>query len=183
MRVLYSTITFLLILLNTNVGYAAEQKVVFPMSSNDKSLTLEFKGEIYDNKTLLPISDKSTHAVAAFLNVVIKANASGDKSAILNLWTEKDKKVMEPAMSKRAIEHSASLFKNMKSSSLMGYIEYGDYIICYVYHDINNGQGETYLKEYPLKSTPNGYAMTNELSSDTFFSQISYKLGKHIWPR
>ena len=170
-------------LFHTSEGVAAEQKVIFPMSSDDKSLTLEFKGEIYDNKTLLPISAKSTHPVAAFLNDVIKANASGDKSTILKLWTEKDKKAMVPAMSKKALEHSMSLFKNMKSSSLMGYIEYGNYIICYVYHDINNGQGETYLKEYPLKLTSNGYAMTNDLSSDTFFSQISYKLGKHIWPR
>ena len=153
------------------------------MSNKDKSLTLEFKGEIYDKNTFVPISEKSPHVIAAFLNEVIKANASGNKNTILKLWSEKDRKVIEPKMSKRSIQHSMSLFKNMQSSSLMGYIEYGDYIICYVYHDINSGQGETYLKEYPLKSTPTGYALTNELSSDVFFSQISYKLGKHIWPR
>lgn len=179
-----TSFVFIHLFLSSSVFGATEQRIVFPMSKGDKSIVLEFKGEIYDKTTSINISEESTHAIAAFINKVIVSNASGDKKKILALWSDNHKKEIDSAMSDpKTIKRNAALFRNMKSSRLMGYIEYGDYIICYVYHDINNGQGETYLKEYPFISTAKGYVLTNDLSSDIFFSQISYKFAEHVWPR
>ena len=177
-----SLITFILI--SSSVVSATEQKIIFPMSKGDKSIVLEFSGEVYNKTTSINISDESTHAIATFINKLIVSNASGDKNKILNLWSDNYKKEIDLVMSDpKRIERNAALFRNMKSSKLMGYIEYGEYIICYVYHDINNGQGEVYLKEYPIKLTSKGYVLTNDLSKDIFFSQISYNLAQHIWQR
>ena len=79
-----------------------------------------------------------------------------------------------------ALERDASFFRNVKSSKLMGYIEYGGFIICYVEHVVN-GMSKPYLKLYPLAVKGDNIFQTNQLSNDFLFSKIGYELGNYIW--
>lgn len=178
-RLMLTSLSFLFI--STTVLSADKQKIVFPMSKGEKSISVEFSGQIYKPGDHIEITETSNKDIAAFLAKVISSNATGDKQKILSLWSEKHKKSIDSAISNpKVLERNTSLFKNMKSSRLLGYIEYGNYIICYVHHHLN-GQDKPYLKEYPLESKGDDLKLTNDLSNDFFFSQISYKLAEHIW--
>jgi len=61
----------------------------------------------------------------------------------------------------------------------MAVVLYGDYILCYVDHDLK-GVG-SYIKVYPMiKKKGNRIYLSNDLSKDYFFSTLSDQLGKYI---
>lgn len=183
MKTLSFVITSLLVMLplNVNAIEPTTQKITFPMSTKGKSVTLEFNGAIYNKVDAIEVSEKSSNEISRFIQEIIKANASKNKDSILRLWVDKDRSVIDKSMSTEGIlERNASLFRNIKNSKLMGYIEYGKYTICYVMHDVQ-GMASPYLKTYPLIAHNSSYLMTNDLSNDFLFANISSQLGKYLW--
>jgi len=174
-----TSLSFLFI--STTVLASDKHKITFPLSKGEKSISFDFSGEIYKSGNFIEITEKSNNEIASFIAKVISSNASGEKQKILSLWSDRHKDTIDSAMSNpKALKLNTALFNNMKASKLLGYIEYGDYIICYVHHDLN-GKDEPYLKEYPLETKGGALRLTNDLSGDIFFSQISRTLAKYIW--
>ncbi|KJG36573.1 hypothetical protein UA32_16355 [Photobacterium angustum] len=171
------------IIISSNViaKSSTKQTIDFPLNNGDKAIYLSFRGEIYTHEIAELIHITSTNTINAFIAKVIDANINKEPSKILALWDPSERDTMSVAINKpSALARNASLYKNIQNSKLLGYVEYGDYVICYIEYLIN-GMPEPYMKLYPLKIKGDLIFQTNKLSSDIFFSKFSYELGKYIW--
>lgn len=171
------------IIISSNViaKSSAKQAIDFPLNNGEKAISLNFRGEISPRETAEHINITSTNTINAFIAKVIEANINKEPSTILALWNPSERDIISTAINKpSALARNASLYKNIQNSKLLGYVEYGDYVICYIEHLVN-GMPEPYMKLYPLKIKDNLIFQTNKLSSDIFFSKFSYELGQYIW--
>jgi len=176
----------LLLYLFSSVATAVEstkQRISFPMGTPEKPVVIEFYGAIYGSAKAVEVSASSNSGIARFINRVINANASKDKQAMLAMWSDRDKSDIDQLVSRPdLLEKNSALFRNIRSSKLVGYMEYGKYVICYVKHDIQ-GMPKPYLKTYPLVLKGEDYLLTNDLSDDFVFSKLSYNLGEYLWSK
>ncbi len=176
----------LLILLFVGISfnvYALEstpQSIEFQPEKRGGIINFDFDGLILKKEDAIDISSESNDPLIAFLYNLISTNKAGDKKQIISLWQMEEQSRVEAMINQpEMLSRNTSLFKNIKHSKLLGYIEYGDYIVCFIEHDLQ-GVGE-YRKIYPLTRERGQYVQTNGLSSDFLFSQVFYGLGEYLW--
>ena len=158
------------------------QKIDFVAGESGKPISLVFDGLILDKSKSIEITKNHKDPLIVFLNKIVEKNKLGNKKGIVSLWNfDERKKIMEMMSKPRVFEHNTSLFKNIKSSNLLGYIEYNNHVICFLEHELQ-GVG-AYRKIYPLKYDKGNYYQTNSLAKDFLFSKVFYDLGMHIWPK
>jgi len=172
---------YLIISSDVSAESHSRQIIDFPMSNGSKVVNLSFEGEVFTHENAEAIKLSSENPINSFVARVIAANISKQPNKILSLWAHSERDILSQAINKpSALERNASLYKNIQRSKLLGYIEYGDYVICYIEHLVN-GMPQPYLKLYPLIVKGQDIFQTNQLSSDFFFSKVSYELGNYIW--
>jgi len=154
-------------------------------NSGKNVMTFTFTGAIYDEKyTFDYIKEKIDSAQATALESVMyeneRVNKEADKEGILKSWVEKERpRIKELMEDPELFRKNQAFYRNIKSSKLVAAVLHGDYVLCYVNHDLV-GAGE-YVKVYPLVMTKNNQLlMTNDLADDYFFSVMSDHLGKYI---
>ena len=158
------------------------QSIEFQPEKKGGIISFDFDGLILKKEAAIDISHESNDSLIQFLYKVISINKTGDKKQIISLWKAEERGRIEVMVNQpEMLNHNTSLFKNMKHSKLLGYIEYGDYIVCFVEHDLQ-GVG-AYRKIYPLTRERGQYVQTNGLSNDFLFSQVFYGLGEYLWAK
>lgn len=163
-----------------------EKKVVFtPFGGAGNGVSFHFNGEIYDEKyTYEYIKDRIAASKATPVEVTLyefyEAFLNDDKDKILDLWQPKYRGSIKVMLDNPSdYQKNKAMFDNVMSSKLISVIEYGDYYICYVTH-VLRGSGP-FVKIYPmLKNIGGRPVMTNDLSSDLFFSSMSYQIATYI---
>lgn len=179
------TLLFLFFISINFNAYALDSKaqsIEFQPEKKGSIVSFDFDGLILKKEDAIDISNESNNPLIQFLYNVISTNKTGDKKQIISLWKVEERGRIEAMVNQpEMLSHTMSLFKNMKHSKLLGYIEYGDYIVCFVEHDLQ-GVG-AYRKIYPLTRERGQYVQTNGLSSDFLFSQVFYGLGEYLWPK
>lgn len=176
------TILTLALSFNTFSYETSPQVITLPLSSEKNSVSLSFNGAIFDSDNAPLISESSSNEINVFIYKIIQANKNKSPEEILKLWQPEDKNEIKSLMSNaKYLERNSAFFRNIKNSRLMGYIEYGDFIICYIEHDVK-GMSSLYLKSYSIIIDNNKLFQTNKLSNSFIFANIGYELGKFIWP-
>lgn len=117
-----------------------------------------------------------------FTSTLVEANASGEPEKVLALWMEDERpnirKMMEDA---KVAGANKALYRNMKKSEPLAYIEYGTYLLLFVRHE---GQMGAFVNTYPMKEVQGKLYLTNRLRDDAAFSSWSHlferELGKVV---
>jgi hypothetical protein len=160
----------------------SQQIITFPLSTKSRPVTLNFFGTIYNNENAKVISKSSNDPIIKTLYKMIIFNKTKNLESILSLWNKSERDSTKNLLANIGhLDRNAAFFRNVLSSNLMGYIEYGEFVISYVEY-IVKGMPKPYLKAIPLIRMNKKMFLTNRLSKDSLFSILDYELGKLLWP-
>jgi hypothetical protein len=107
-----------------------------------------------------------------FMTAVVAANASGEAEKVLALWMEDERPNIRKMMDDPKVAGAnKALYRNMKTSEPLAYIEYGTYVLLFVRHE---GQSMgAFVNTYPIKEVKGTLYLTNRLRDDAAFSSWS----------
>ncbi|WP_139181407.1 hypothetical protein [Thiohalomonas denitrificans] len=178
-------IAFALLLVSgqTNADQYAGQTIVFaPDKTNEKPVILSFQGKLYQrNATFERLQKRGAEPTREEMFVInlVETNRSGTEEQILSLWKPSERSAMRKQVSNpRMFNRNRSLYKNIKTSSFVAMVNYGDFVLSYVEHELR-GAGP-YLKMYPLFVSGKDVYLSNALMGDFFYEKIASQLGDYL---
>jgi len=177
MKILFAI--FVSVLLISPFDTSAATQITFTASGQaGNPVKLVFNGSLYEDKRTFHelLKDKAPLTdLQKFLMKVIEINTSGGKNQILSLWAPKEradiKKYVDNA---QFFKKNTAFYRNVISSRLVAYIDFGNYSICYIEHNVK-GIGK-YVKMYPVVHIKKQLYLSNGLSGDFFYNNIAAQL-------
>ncbi|WP_207951805.1 hypothetical protein [Pseudomaricurvus alcaniphilus] len=128
------------------------------------------------------IDEKSRDRFAEFMYRVIEVNKGTDVNNVMDVWAPGERaRLLELMGNQAALERNRALFLNIRSSRLVGVIEYGSFYLVYVLHDLV-GVGD-YVKLYPVTEHDKKLFLSNGLVDDFFYSVIAEQIIGYQWPK
>lgn len=161
----------------------SESEIVFnPHGETKNPITIKFYGKLYKDKSSFAKLKSDGVALGEeekFVIKIIDINTRGDKRELLSLWRPQERAALEPKINDPELYgKNVSLYKNVLSSRFVAMMQYGDYILCFVEHDLR-GAG-SYIKMYPIVRDNNKLYMTNKLAGDFFYENFAFQLGEYL---
>ncbi len=105
---------------------------------------------------------------------IFAANRSGDIDWMLATFAPSERQEMRAQMTAEAVEKNRLFMRTVVRELIRERIEYGPYVILITQSELPSG--EKWGSPNPMIETPEGWALTNTLASDPFFSQVVWTL-------
>jgi len=181
---------FIMFLLISGIVNAADFKEIaidFPDGASNNPVKLVFLGKIYDEKYHYSYMKKRVKQAKAskvettIYNMVETYRSTKDKKDILKLWSVDDKDTISKKFSdKGLIEKNAAFYRNLSDTKLVATMLYGDVVLVFVTHTIENSDFKPFIQVYPMIESDDVYLLTNKLKRDMFFTSFSSFVGDMI---
>ncbi len=158
------------------VSDKVSQKVVtlLPAKSSANAVTIAYRGTRYTPPIVVESvaqKDWKRSTPIESYRGVFSANRSADAKWIESTFVESDRASVAEMMSdNKILKKNSWIYSNIKSDYITQLIEYGDYIILLIEHE--NKDGRRWPIDVVFKSTKDGWLVTNELSSDLFYTYV-----------
>lgn len=175
---LYSVLSFSTELEETNITFRPNLNV-----GVERTIKMSFKGHVYSEKDkklfkklMDPSSDFDLNEVEKKAIEIVKVNQLGDKDRIMKQWNPPERdKIKKMVDDQVTFQKNLSFYKNIRSTTFVAIMQYGDYFLCFLEHDVQ-GIG-SYIKIYPLLKGKDGQIyLSNLLMNDFFFDKIAFSL-------
>lgn len=167
--------------ISSNEYALAEDIKFFPSDSKSgPSVKFVFDGKLYSPPKKIDgtgnFDSNAEEALVSFLT----ANKMGDKNAFISSYSVKDRARMEEFTESELWSSNVAAFNAETSGEILGFIEYGEYIIFVVSSTYSNFEGYSEML-YPLiKESDGEYYVTQNLEQDSFITNYGYQLANHM---